>query len=183
MLARFGAVTGMEPDEQDRARAAARGVGVVQSGLLPDGLGDGTWDVILALDVIEHVAEDVASVKAMADRLAPGGLLVITVPAMPWLWSDHDVINGHVRRYTGRSLGAAFQKAGLKPDRISYFNTLLFPAVAGIRKLGMGTAGTATPPRPINGFLTQLMGFESRLLRLMNLPVGVSLLATYRAPA
>src|SRR2546426_12019635 len=86
--------------------------------------------ILLLLDVIEHLDADVAALETARRALRPGGLLVITVPAYRWLWSGHDVALGHRRRYTTRGLSRVVERAGLSVVHASYFNTLLFPAVA-----------------------------------------------------
>jgi SAM-dependent methyltransferase len=185
MLREFGQITAVEPDDADRARAAARQIGVVLPGSLPDGLGiDTSFGTVLALDVIEHVEDDLASVMAMRDQLAPGGHLVLTVPAYPWLWSEHDRVNGHYRRYTRRTLATLLGRADLQIDRLSYFNSFLLGPIAAVRVLGrlfgQDGAGTGLPPGWLNLSLLKLLGFESRLLGRSNLPVGVSLVAIAR---
>src|SRR5690606_37739711 len=100
MLAQFGQVTGLEPDDESRAYASdATGVPVV-FGLLPDGLPDfdGPFDLIAALDVIEHLDDDGGSLVALRRKLSPGGYLLTTVPAHPWMWSQHDALHHHKRR-------------------------------------------------------------------------------------
>ena len=73
----------------------------------------GAYDLIAVLDVVEHIEDDVAALSAMADCLAPGGKILITVPAHPWMWSAHDTVNHHHRRYSKRALDAAIRRAGL----------------------------------------------------------------------
>lgn len=82
------------------------------------------------LDVVEHIEDDVAALAAMRDCLAPGGKILITVPAHQWMWSAHDVVNHHKRRYSKAALKAALDKAGLSPTHFGYFNSLLFPLAA-----------------------------------------------------
>ena len=85
------------------------------------------------LDVLEHVAEDKAALTGIAGKLKPGGRILITVPAHPWMWSAHDVVNHHQRRYTRRTLKKVIAEAGLRLDMLRWFNSLLFPAAAGAR--------------------------------------------------
>jgi len=106
----------------------------------------------------------------------------MTVPAMPWLWSKHDETHHHFRRYTSTSLNAALLKAGLKPVRISYFNTLLFPLIASLRivRKAFGiteSADDAMPSPAVNSILKTIFGFESNWVGRVSVPVGVSLLA------
>ena len=129
--------------------------------------------------MIEHIEDDVSAVRGLARVLAPEGVLVITVPAGQWLWSRHDERNGHYRRYDRRRLRALLEGAGLRVRRMTGFNTLLLPVVAGVRVggrlLGLDAAGTGVPPSPVNAALVKLLGMESRLLRRLDLPLGVSL--------
>lgn len=86
-----------------------------------------TADLCLALDVLEHVP-DAAALAEIRRILRPGGHLIATVPAHPWLWSVRDVDAGHLRRYTRRTLAAAVESAGFEIDRLSAFHGALFPA-------------------------------------------------------
>lgn len=93
----------------------------------------GQFDLLTFLDVIEHVDDDVAFLKKYLRQLKPDGLVMITVPALMFLWSDHDRLNHHRRRYTARQLRKVVEHAGLVPRKISYFNTWLFPVIAFVR--------------------------------------------------
>ncbi len=90
MLQGFGWVDAIEPDEAARALASRRGGIAVGGGLLPDRveLPDGRYDMIVLLDVLEHIENDRGSLQVLKRKLAPGGRLVLTVPAAPWLWSS-----------------------------------------------------------------------------------------------
>lgn len=188
MLARFGLVSAFEPDAGDLERASRRGAARVCPGSLPDSVpfeGE-RFDVIAALDVLEHVDDDRAALAALAPKLADGGRLVITVPALPWLWSAHDESNHHRRRYTRLSLRDALREAGFLVERITYFNTILFLPVAIARTLGrrfrLDTAGTGMPAGPLNRLLTGIFAAERRVVVRRSLPFGVSLLAVARLP-
>jgi SAM-dependent methyltransferase len=103
-------------------------------------LPDGAFDAALALDVIEHVDDDVALLAAVRARVRPGGLVVVTVPAWPALFSRHDVALGHRRRYTPRACRAAAEDAGLVVERAGgLFHALLVPR--GLAVLGEVAAG------------------------------------------
>ncbi|RKI32995.1 class I SAM-dependent methyltransferase, partial [Corallococcus sp. AB049A] len=93
MLSQFGEVEAIEIDPAARAIASerlGRAVGTAPLPILPD-VPRGSYDLIAVLDVVEHIENDVAALKAMRDCLAPGGKILITVPAHPWMWSAHDV--------------------------------------------------------------------------------------------
>lgn len=183
MLARFGAVEGVEYDATARDIAAARGVGPVRPGALPDGLEvpDSAFGLIGLFDVLEHVEQDVASLKALGTKLATGGRLVVSVPALPWLWSEHDVTHHHFRRYTKATLRGAIEEAGLRVEGCGYFNTLLFPvalAQRGVQKLtGLGAGAAAQPAGPVNAALAAIFGAERHLIGRVPLPIGLSLWA------
>ena len=114
MLQRFGGVTAVEPDEASRAYAAERNGVRVEGGLLPDGLPfePASFDLVCAFDVIEHVDQDQASVTALGQLLKPGGYIATTVPAQPWMWSRHDELHHHKRRYRMHGYRALFEAAG-----------------------------------------------------------------------
>jgi SAM-dependent methyltransferase len=190
MLGAFGEVVGLEPDEDSRAFAAENTGLRVEGGLLPDGLpfDPESFDLVCAFDVIEHVDEDQASVAALARLLKPGGYLATTVPAQPWMWSRHDELHHHKRRYTMAPYRALFEAAGVEIVKASYFNTLLFPPIAAIRALKMLTKSTAAdddamPSAPVNGLLAAVFGSELGWLKHASLPTGVSILLIARRPS
>src|SRR5213078_4174114 len=96
-------------------------------------LAPAVFDVVLALDVLEHLDDDATALAEAARLLKPGGTLVVTVPALPSLWGSQDVISHHRRRYTKRTLREVFERAGLQAPRIVYFNSLLFLPIAALR--------------------------------------------------
>lgn len=188
LLMEFGAVDGAEFSADARARAQRKFPGRrVEACALPAQLPEGTWDVVTAFDVIEHLDEPVASLQAMASRLPFDGQVVVTVPAFQFLWSHHDEANHHRRRYGRLELVTHLAEAGLKVTFASYFNTLLFPAVAGARLLERvlparprregAEADLAPTPEPLNGLLTTLFGGERFAVGRASLPFGVSLIA------
>lgn len=177
-------VFGVEPDPFQRESARRLGLTVLD-GRLPDRLPfpEDSFDMVLALDVLEHVRDDGAAVSRLASMLRPGGVLLVTVPAHPWLWSRWDAWNHHWRRYTRAALGRIMAVPGLAPPLIRNLNGFLFPAVVGIRlakrTLGIddGAEGHWLPPSPLNALLGALCGLERFLVRPGLLPVGVSLVA------
>lgn len=190
MLARFGQVSAFEPYEGALALAQGLGLADVRPGTLPGDIpfAAGSFDAVLALDVLEHVDDDVGSAAALAALLKPGGALVVTVPAFPFLWSAHDEMLHHRRRYRRAELLGRIGAAGLHVVRATYFNTLLFPAVAGVRlarrlvTLPVAT-DDALPPPWLNALLGGIFSLERRWLAAAPLPLGVSLLAVARREA
>jgi SAM-dependent methyltransferase len=146
----------------------------------------GSYDLIALLDVLEHVPDDLGSLKAIRGLLKPGGALILTVPANKWMWSAHDVAHHHFRRYTKTELARLFRQAGYDIQLHSYFNTLLFPAVAAARLFGKlrksETADDAMPGKRVNSLLNKIFGFEAGLIGRMPMPFGVSLIAIVRRP-
>src|SRR5207245_7964101 len=93
----------------------------------------GSFDLVTAFDVLEHLDDDVRALREMARVVSPAGLIAVTVPAYGWMWGRQDEISHHRRRYTGRSLRQAITAAGLFPRRLTAFNTILFPGIAVVR--------------------------------------------------
>jgi SAM-dependent methyltransferase len=190
MLGEFGRVDALELDEQVRGIAEKRLGRSVMSAPLPElaGVRDRTYNLIAALDVIEHIDDDHAAIAAIAPKLRPGGRLIITVPAHPWMWSAHDVLNHHKRRYSKRALEQLIRGSPLKLDKIGYLNSLLFPiAVAqrfAAKMLGSTrNVGLDLPSPAINTALRRTFAAERHLIGRTPLPPGLSLFAVASAQA
>jgi len=184
-LGGLGEAVGMEAHPELVAAARAAGLDA-RPGRLPAELPvpDGWAEVVLLLDVLEHLDDDAAGLATARRALAPGGLLVVTVPAYRWLWSGHDVALGHRRRYTARALARRVRAEGFAVERVSYFNTLLFPAVAAVRAwkrlLGDRAHDLARPAEPLNRALARVFALERHLVPRLALPFGSSLLLLAR---
>lgn len=192
-LSRYARVQGIDADPQAVAFCHERGltdVRRVDSGALP--FADGSFDLVTAFDVLEHVEDDAGLLREMYRVANPGGVLLVSVPAYRFLWGAQDEISHHHRRYLARELRQRVTAAGFQLERVSYFNTLLFPAIAALR-LGRRLVRRRgpqevrsdfglTPPGLVNRILARLFGMEAALLRRMDLPVGVSVLALGRRP-
>jgi 2-polyprenyl-3-methyl-5-hydroxy-6-metoxy-1,4-benzoquinol methylase len=181
LLQRFGRVEAIEPDDAARKLARLRGGVEVMDGMLPDGvkLDDFAYDLIVMLDVLEHIPDDRSALEALRSKLRAGGRILLTVPAVPWLWSAHDVAHHHERRYTGNSLSKVVRASGYRICYRSYFNTVLFPLIAMARCVGKlsGREGgdDAMPPAVLNTILGALFSAESAWVGRYSLPIGVSL--------
>jgi SAM-dependent methyltransferase len=183
MLQRFGRADGIEIDAAARDLAEQRLGRPIGTAPLPQltGVEDGAYDLVALLDVLEHVEEDQAALASIARKLKPGGRILITVPAHPWMWSAHDEVNHHKRRYTRKTLRGAIGAAGLQVEMLSWFNSLLFPLAAAARLAGRVTGNKDSddklPPRPLNSLFETIFGWERYALGRMPLPPGVSLVA------
>ncbi len=143
------------------------------------GVPRGHYHLIAVLDVVEHIEDDVAALRAMAGCLAPGGKILITVPAHAWMWSAHDVVNHHHRRYSKATLRRAIAAAGMRPEKLGYFNSLLFPLAAGVRLLGRLTgrddSDDSPPPLAINGLFERIFRLERHMVGRVPMAPGVSI--------
>ena len=188
MLAGFGAVDAIEIDPAARAVASARLGRPVGDAPLPGltGVPRDHYDLIAVLDVVEHIADDVAALAAMRACLAPGGKILIAVPAHQWMWSAHDVVNHHHRRYSKATLVKAIRSAGLRERKLGYFNSLLFPLAAAARGAGRLTgrddSDDSPPAAPVNALFERIFRLERHLVGRVPMPIGVSIV-TLAEPA
>jgi SAM-dependent methyltransferase len=187
MLAGFGHVEGLELDEEARAISEKRLGRKVMSSPLPE-LGevpDCHYDLIGAFDVIEHIGDDRAALASIAAKLKPGGRFVMTVPAHQWMWSAHDAVNHHKRRYSKAGLKALISGSPMKLEKVGYFNSLLVPLAVAERaasKLrGKEDADVKLPPAPLNAALEKIFEVERYLVGRLPLPPGLSLFAVASA--
>ena len=188
-LSRYGAVTGIELSETSVALARERGAGEVIAGsLLEMPFAEDSFDLAVTLDVIEHLEDDLGALRELRRTVAPGGALLVTVPAYQWLWSGHDEINHHHRRYTRGSLQKVAEEAGWRQERTTYFNSLLLPVAILLRVLDRVNTKTTessldlwVPPEPLNWLLERPLAFEAAMIRRGGrIPAGLSLLAVFR---
>ena len=183
LLEKFGDVSAFEFEQNARAYASELTGKCIEPGHLPNNIGfdNSQFELIAMLDVLEHVEDDSGSLREIRKRLASNGFLLITVPAMPWLWSKHDEIHHHKRRYTKSALNSLLQNAGYEIVSSGYFNTFLFPIALGqrlvARLFGLSTQSEALPQRRLNHALSRVFGFEGQLLGHLNMPFGLSLYA------
>lgn len=163
-------VAGLDPSPQAVGFCHARGLSGVRQGGVEAlaGLAE-RYDAVTFFDVIEHLDDDVGALQLARSVLTPGGRVIISVPAYRWLWSHHDEINGHRRRYTAGLLSQRLAAAGLREVRVGYFNARLFPAALlvrlGQRLSGRGLEADLRPPaEPVNRVFRHLFGGEARRL-------------------
>jgi SAM-dependent methyltransferase len=173
-------------------RARERGVGEVVRGSVTElPLPDARFDFAVCLDVIEHIEDDLRALRELHRVVRPGGTLLVTVPAYQWLWSEHDVINHHKRRYTRRTLSAVAAQAGWGTVSTTYFNGCLLPVAIVHRRLSRPAHLVDEPvsdlqrtPERLNSLLEWPLRFEAALIgRGWRIPVGLSLVAIFRKKA
>ncbi len=162
-------VEGIEPDaslvRNPRHRRQIRTI-PLGPGVLPPG----TYDLVLMLDVLEHIADDRGAAVLALEALRPGGYLLLTVPALPWLWSRHDEANAHVRRYLPRTIRTVLSDAKFEVETVRYaFAWTVAPMVL---RRWMAPAGSkrwaadyhvTIPPAPVNGSLGMVSRAEHAL--------------------
>jgi SAM-dependent methyltransferase len=188
-IARRGTVTGVELSPTSVALARERNVGeVIEGSVLHMPFPPGGFDLAVCLDVVEHLEDDRAALTELRRVVAPGGALLVTVPAYQWLWSGHDVVNHHFRRYTRNSLRTVAEDAGWRQERTTYFNSLLLPVAILLRILDRISTRTTessldlwVPPEPLNRMLERPMDMEAAAIaRGGRIPAGLSLLSVFR---
>lgn len=160
-------------------------VGDVQT--LP--IADSTFDAVVNCDVVEHLARDVQGMAELLRVTKPGGLLVLTAPALPRLWSDHDEALSHLRRYTRRELKDKLTQAGWRIEWLNYSVSLLLPAIAAVRVFRRARRGRGAPkvdvfemPTLINATLEMICCVDNWLATRVPMPPGASLVAVARKP-
>jgi SAM-dependent methyltransferase len=188
-FARHGTVTGIELSATSVRLAREREAGeVVEGSVLEMPFDADAFDLAASLDVIEHLQDDLQALRELRRVVAPGGSLLVTVPAYQWLWSGHDEINHHHRRYTRRSLQRIGEQAGWQQVRTTYFNSLLLPAAILLRVLDRFSRKTTessldlwVPPEPVNWLLERPLALEATMIgHGGRIPAGLSLLAVFR---
>jgi SAM-dependent methyltransferase len=199
-LSRYGQVKGVEIDPRPVKMAHQRGYDVDQfDATQPMPFDDNSFDAVTALDVIEHNQDDLAILADSYRVLKPGGHMIITVPALMWLWSHNDDINAHIRRYSAGELKEKLAQSGFRIRRVTYNNFFIFPMAAAL--ILMRRSAGARPELashllsqdeyqvemepaspPVNAVLTLVGQIEACLIRGVNLPIGTSLIAVGQKP-
>lgn len=171
-----------------------RSLAVVDLGRpLPPGLPE--FDAVLALDVIEHVDDDRGAVARLGALVAPGGLVIVSVPARPELWSEFDEVQGHRRRYRPETLRLAFEESGLAVESVRWWGRWMVPVLnlqrrrrRPRRSVSAGTPAEVyagylrLPPWPARWVFERLYALEHRPTLAGELRAGTSLIAVARRP-
>lgn len=186
MLSEFGEPSGVDVSAEAVAYCHERGFTHVNHGAaeaMP--FEDETFQLVTALDVVEHLDDDVAVLKEMRRVLKPDGKILLFVPAFMFLWGVQDDVSNHRRRYTLGEFKRAVVQAGFEVERASYANiTFFLPTLLGrllMRATGIRPASEANITiESLNGVLGKILGAESYWLRHLNLPFGVSIVCVAR---
>lgn len=185
---KFGDVFGMEPSESAMQFCCERGLKQVVQVDPEAGLDGGNpfgkpFNIVTILDVLEHIPDDAGALKKISRLLKPGGIVLVTVPAFEFLWSGEDYVSNHLRRYRKSGLARVFRAAGLEVEKLSYFNTFLFPAQVAVvlwdrifRPRRMYQTNLRKVSDFVNSLLISILSREAKVLRKMNFPIGWSLL-------
>lgn len=186
-FSRYGEVTGIDLSAETVRLCRAGGVeGVVRCDAQRLPFRDGSFDVVLSLDALEHLPDDALGIAEMRRVARDDALLLVTVPAFQFLWSPHDVAFHHFRRYTRGELGRKLRAGGLAPRKLSYWSTSVLPPVWALRKLRGAAQRDAAPatsdfflrlPGALESLLYGVLRAELALMRAIDLPFGVSLFA------
>jgi SAM-dependent methyltransferase len=186
MLSQYGDAEGVDVSEDALAFCRERGLANVKLGAgekLP--YDDATFDLVTALDVVEHMDDDLAGLREMRRVLRPGGRVLLFVPTFMFLWGVQDDVSNHRRRYRLPELRRVLEQAGFEIERTTYANITFFLPILLVRKLMRLTGIKAESENNItvsslNGVLGSLFGAERFVLRYMNIPFGVSGLCVAR---
>ncbi len=182
-LERYGRASGIDFSYKAVEYCKERGLKNVVQGVgekLP--YNDNQFDVVLVLDVLEHIEDDKKAIKELHRVLKPDGILISFVPAFMILWGITDEVSQHFRRYTKSELVSKLKESDFKIIRSTYFNTFLFPPILFVRLISRLIPNKYKPEdetrlgnRFINKVFYYIFKFESILLHKINFPFGVSL--------
>ena len=179
-FSQFGEVYGIEPDEH-LAHAIPKWEDRIEQRFFDaDYAPEEPFDLVLMLDVLEHIEQDEDALLSLRKILRPDGFAIITVPALMSLWSAHDEVNHHFRRYTASNLKTLLTSTGFQVHRLHYFFSWSLPLLY-FRKLiakKKDNYAVTVPPKVINGLFSSLSNFENMMRRLhVQFPLGSSLFA------
>jgi SAM-dependent methyltransferase len=156
-------------------------INVFQMDVCNMNFNDEEFDLIISSDVIEHLEDDLRAIREMKRVLKKEGLLIIFVPAFKFLWSYHDEINGHKRRYTQKEILLKLQSEGFRILKSSYWNFFAFFPVFFIRVIkkifGVRTSDFYSFPFFLNWLIIKIILLENFILNYINFPFGVSVFA------
>lgn len=174
-LRAYGEVSAFEPEVAAKQYAQERGYKKIFNSV--DEALSGSYDLIALFDVLEHIENDGAFLEKAHRALKPEGALIITVPALPYLWSAHDVTHHHFRRYTPHALRKVLGENAFSVSYLSFWNMILLVPAAIARALGKSGASSFALPRILDRIFYGIIWCETMLMSIAPLPIGVSLVA------
>lgn len=186
MLATYGSAEGVDISDQAVEFCRERGLASVKLGAIEElPYTSGSFDLVTALDVVEHLDDDVAGLREIRRVLAPDGCLLLFVPAFMFLWGVQDDVSNHRRRYTLPGLLSVVKKAGFSIEWASYANISFFLPVLAVRSVmrwfGLRAATEYGINIPVmNGPFSWLFGAERFVFKRARLPFGVSAICIAR---
>jgi SAM-dependent methyltransferase len=187
-LSRMGRPVGVDLSEEALRFCTRRGVAAARGSLLALPFPTGTFGGVTSFDVLYHrwVPDDRAAVRELARVLAPGGWMLVRVPALKMLWGAHDEAVHSRHRYTTAEVRNLLEGEGLEVTRLTYANSLLFPVIALRRTLDRWTGRHGSDvgflPAPLEWAFGRLLGLEARFVRRLAFPIGASVFALARKP-
>ena len=193
-LKEFGEVISVENESFFIDYLRSKRINVTAASVLSMPFDDNSFDLVCAFDVIEHVQDDSAALEEINRVCKPQGTVCITVPAFRSLWSNHDVVNRHFRRYTKKELHRTMEAAShLSLQESAYFNSLLFLPIFFARKIavifsigkkqGRSDFELYKTPSWLNTLLKSIFSLELPLLKMVSFPAGVSLICVLKKKA
>jgi SAM-dependent methyltransferase len=194
MLRPFGDACGFDLTMRGVEFAHAHGHRVARASIGAIPFPSAMFDVVTSFDVFQCLPDDVekVAIAEMARVLRPGGSIVMNVAALKVLHGQHSVLSEEVRRYTPMRLRAIVESAGFRIERVSFAHAGILPILLPVRMwhrlsardgaVPPGEAEIAVPSRPVNAVLSSLVTLEALALRVVNMPIGSSLMCLARKP-
>ncbi|MFH0891806.1 MAG: class I SAM-dependent methyltransferase [Candidatus Falkowbacteria bacterium] len=184
ILKKYGRLTALDKDPETVALSGRSGIRTVLGDIEEIEPEKNIYDYVCCFDILEHLRDDRAALKKIYRALPPGGYLFFTVPAYGFLWSGHDLVTGHKRRYARGGVKKMLSEAGFEIPLISYWNSLLLPPVIVYRLAkkasGFAPKTDARPlPRTLNRLLFFVLNLENNFIG-RNIPFGLSIYGAAR---
>lgn len=171
-------VEGFEPDIEACAVAKQRGYSTTYS--TQKEIPHKKYDLVGLFDVVEHIEDDNNFVQFLRKVTSNNGLVVITVPAFPFLWSKHDIKHHHFRRYSKKSLKRLLEDNGFRIESMNYWNTSLFIPAACARILGNSGESSLALPRFLDRIISLIILIEAKTMPFLKIPFGTGIVAVAR---
>ncbi|OGC50268.1 hypothetical protein A2716_03605 [candidate division WWE3 bacterium RIFCSPHIGHO2_01_FULL_40_23] len=192
-LSKFGKVTGIEISKEAASHCIEKGIrNVLNKDVnemrIPKSF-EKRFDLILALDVLEHIQDDTKTMRRTYKMLKPGGFFLVNVPAHKFLWSEHDEALHHKRRYSTTEILKKLTDNDFEIIKKSFFVSTFFPAILAFRTFTNIFTKSTYPktsyillPKPVNDLMTKILELETKVLNFTNLPIGTTITVIARKP-